>query len=139
MKNMISKVMNGIQALVALVLLGAIKIWAPVCQSMLTLENGKQVHMKFFYSGQAAIALAVVIFVAAVVAFLSKKDYKKVQIINIVCGIFLFLVFTSLIGVCANPDMSCNVTAVWGKAAAGVVIVASVIDILTGKEGQIPA
>ena len=130
MKNMISKVMDGIQALVALVLLGAIKIWAPVCPSMLTLENGKQVHMKCFYSGQAAIALAVVIFVAAVVACLSKKDYKKVQIINIVCGIFLFLVFTSLIGVCANPDMSCNVTAVWGKAAAGVVIVATVIDIL---------
>ena len=42
MKNKITTIVGAVQALAALVLIGAIKIWAPVCQKMLTLTTGKE-------------------------------------------------------------------------------------------------
>ena len=138
MKNKITTIVGVVQALAALVLIGAVKIWAPVCQKMLTLTTGKEVHMKCFYTAQASIGVAVILLVAAIVAILAKKDHKKVQLINIACGVVLFLLFTSLIGVCASPDMACRTTAVWGKVVAGITVVASAVDLLSGKEGQIP-
>ena len=138
MKNKVTTIVGVVQALAALVLIGAIKIWAPVCQKMLTLTTGKEVHMKCFYTAQASIGVAVILLVAAIVVILAQKDHKKVQLINIACGVVLFLLFTSLIGVCASPDMACRTTALWGKIVAGVTVVASVVDLLSGKEGQIP-
>lgn len=138
MKNKVTTIVGVVQALAALVLIGAIKIWAPVCQKMLTLTTGKEVHMKCFYTAQASIGVAVILLVAAIVVILAQKDHKKVQLINIAGGVVLFLLFTSLIGVCASPDMACRTTAVWGKVVAGVTVIASVVDLLSGKEGQIP-
>lgn len=138
MKNKLTTIVGVVQALAALVLIGAIKIWAPVCQKMLTLTTGKEVHMKCFYTAQASIGVAVIALVAAIVVILAQKDHKKVQLVNIACGVVLFLLFTSLIGVCASPDMACRTTAVWGKVVAGVTVVASAVDLLSGKEGQIP-
>ena len=138
MKNKLTTIVGVVQALAALVLIGAIRIWAPVCQKMLTLTTGKEVHMKCFYTAQAAIGVAVIALVAAIVVILAQKDHKKVQLVNIACGVVLFLLFTSLIGVCASPDMACRTTAVWGKVVAGVTVVASAVDLLSGKEGQIP-
>ena len=138
MKNKVTTIVGAVQALAALVLIGAIKIWAPVCQKMLTLTTGKEVHMKCFYTAQASIGVAVIALVAAIVVILAQKDHKKVQLVNIACGVVLFLLFTSLIGVCASPDMACRTTAVWGKVVAGVTVVASAVDLLSGKEGQIP-
>lgn len=138
MKNKLTTIVGAVQALAALVLIGAIKIWAPVCQKMLTLTTGKEVHMKCFYTAQASIGVAVIALVAAIVVILAQKDHKKVQLVNIACGVVLFLLFTSLIGVCASPDMACRTTAVWGKVVAGVTVVASAVDLLSGKEGQIP-
>ena len=138
MKNKITTIVGAVQALAALVLIGAIKIWAPVCQKMLTLTTGKEVHMKCFYTAQAAIGVTVIALVAAIVVILAQKDHKKVQLVNIACGVVLFLLFTSLIGVCASPDMACRTTAVWGKVVAGITVIASVVDLLSGKEGQIP-
>ena len=138
MKNKITTIVGAVQALAALVLIGAIKIWAPVCQKMLTLTTGKEVHMKCFYTAQASIGVAVILLVAAIVVILAQKDHKKVQLVNIAGGVVLFLLFTSLIGVCASPDMACRTTALWGKVVAGVTVVASVVDLLSGKEGQLP-
>ena len=138
MKSKLTTIVGAVQALAALVLIGAIKIWAPVCQKMLTLTTGKEVHMKCFYTAQAALGVAVIALVAAIVVILASKDHKKVQFVNIACGVVLFLLFTSLIGVCASPDMACRTTAVWGKVVAGVTVIASVVDLLSGKEGQIP-
>ena len=138
MKNKMTTIVGAVQALAALVLIGAIKIWAPVCQKMLTLTTGKEVPMKCFYTAQAALCLAVIALVAAIVVILARKDHKKVQFVNIAGGVVLFLLFTSLIGVCASPDMACRTTALWGKVVAGITVIASVVDLLSGKEGQIP-
>ena len=138
MKTTLNKVMIALQALAAALLVGAIKIWAPVCGKMLELVNGKQVPMKCHWAGQAAIAVSVIILVAAVMALLAKKEYKGLMVVTAVAGVMLFLVFTSLIGVCASETMRCQVTKVWGMGAAAVVFATSLINLLSGKEGQVP-
>lgn len=138
MKTTMNKVMIVLQALAAAALLGAIKIWAPVCGKLLELVSGKQVPMKCHWAGQAAIAISVIIIAAAVMALLAKKEYKGLMIVNAVAAVVLFLVFTSLIGVCASAEMRCQITKVWGIGAAAVVFGTSLINLISGKEGQVP-
>ena len=138
MKTKMNHILIALQALAAICMLGAIKIWAPVCGKMLDLANGNQVPMKCHWAGQAAIAVSVIILAAAVMALLAKKEYKGLMVVTTVAGIVLFLVFTKLIGVCASEAMRCNVTKVWGMGAAAVTVITSLINLLSGKEGQIP-
>lgn len=139
MNNKITKIIAVIQAVAALCVLGAVKIWAPVCTGMLTLESGKETFMKCHYTGQAALAVAIILLVAAVVLFFSKEGHKLVQVISMVSAVMLFLLFTTLIGICANPEMQCHQTAFWCQGAAAVTVVAGIVDLLSGKKGQIPA
>ena len=138
MKTKMNKILIALQALAAVLLIGAIKIWAPVCGKMLELVSGKQVPMKCHWAGQAAIAISVIIIAAAVMALLAKKEYKGLMIVNAVAAVVLFLVFTSLIGVCASAEMRCQITKVWGIGAAAVVFGTSLINLISGKEGQVP-
>ena len=138
MKTTMNKIMIALQAIAALCVLGAVKIWAPVCGKMLDLANGNQTHMKCHWAGQAAIAVAVIILVTALMALLAKKEYKGLMVVNAAAGVILFLVFTSLIGVCANEEMRCNVTKLWGIGAAAITFATSLLNLLSGKEGQVP-
>ena len=138
MKSTLNKVLIALQALAALCVIGAIKIWAPVCGKMLELTTGKQVPMKCHWAGQAAIAVSVIIIAVAVMAFLAKKEYKGLMVANAVAATMLFLVFTSLIGVCASETMRCQITKVWGIGAAAVIFGTSLINLISGKEGQVP-
>lgn len=138
MKTKLSNLLIGLQAAAALCVLGAVKIWAPVCGKMLDLANGNQVPMKCHWAGQAAVALSVVLLVCALVALLAKRDHRKLMIVSAVTAVMLFLTFTGLIGVCASETMRCQSTALWGKIAAVVALVAALAELLSGKEGQIP-
>ena len=138
MKTKLSNLLIGLQAAAALCVLGAIKLWAPVCGKMLDLANGNQVPMKCHWAGQAAMALSVILLVCALVALLVKKDHRKLMIVSAVTAAMIFLVFTSLIGVCASETMRCQSTALWGKIAAVVAFVSALAELLSGKEGQIP-
>lgn len=138
MKTTMNKILIILQGISALCLVGAVKIWAPVCGRMLDLANGNRVPMKCHWAGQAAVAIAVIILAAALMALLAKKEYKGLMVVNAAAGVMLFLVFTGLIGVCANEDMRCNITKVWGIGAAAVTVAASLINLLSGREGQIP-
>ena len=138
MKTKMSNLLIAIQIAAAACMVGAVKIWAPVCGKMLELTSGKQVPMKCHWAGQAAIAVSVIILAAALVALLTRKEYKGLMVVNAVAGVVLFLVFTSLIGVCASEEMRCQITKLWGMGCAAVVCATSVINLLSGKEGQIP-
>ena len=138
MKTKFNSILIAIQAAAALCLVGAIKIWAPVCGKMLELVSGKQVPMKCHGAGQAAIAVCIIILAVAMVALLTKREYKGLMVVNAVAGVVLFLVFTSLIGVCASEEMRCQITRLWGMGCAAVVAATSVVNLLSGKEGQIP-
>ena len=136
---MYTKVIAAIQAVAALAMIGAAKVWAPVCAGMLTLDNGNQVHMKCHYAGQAVVLLAVVILVAAIVGFLAKKDHKVVQLVVIAAAVAIFVVFTDFMGICMMHDMACHNTALWARVLAGIAAIAAVADMILGKEGQVPA
>ena len=138
MKTKLNNILIALQALAAICMVGAIKIWAPVCGKLLELTNGKQVPMKCHWAGQAAIAISVLILVTAVVALLAKKDFKGLMAVNAAAGVLLFLNFTSLIGVCASETMRCQNTKGWGIAIAAVVLITSLINLFSGKEGQVP-
>ena len=139
MKTKMNKILIALQALAAALLIGAIKIWAPVCGKMLELTTGKTVPMKCHWAGQAGLAIAIVILAAAIMALLAKKEYKGLMVITAVCAVLLFMVFaTGFIGVCASETMRCQVTKVWGIGAAIVTFAASLINLLSGKEGQVP-
>ena len=138
MKTTLNKIMIALQAAAALCLIGAVKIWAPVCGKMLELVSGKQVPMKCHWAGQAAIAICIIILAVAVMAFLAKKEYKGLMVVNAVAAVVLFMVFTSLIGVCASEEMRCQITKLWGMGAAAVVFATSLVNLLSGKEGQVP-
>ena len=138
MKTKLNNILIAIQALAAIVMVGAIKIWAPVCGKMLELVSGKQVPMKCHWAGQAAIAVSIIILATATAALLSKKEYKGLMLVNAVAGVVLFLVFTSLIGVCASEEMRCQITKLWGMGCAAVTFGTAIINLLSGKEGQVP-
>ena len=139
MKTKMNKIMITFQVLAAVCMIGALKIWAPVCGKMLDLANGNQTHMKCHWASQAAFAVSVIILAAAVMAFLAKKEYKGFMVITAICGALLFMIFaTDFIGVCASETMICQITKVWGIGVAVVTFAASLINLLSGKEGQVP-
>ena len=138
MKTKMNNILILMQAVAAAVMIGALKIWAPVCGKMLELVSGKEVPMKCHWAGQAALAISILILVAAVMALLAKKEYKGLMAVTAVAAVMLFLVFTSLIGVCASEEMRCQATKVWGLGVAAVVFGTSLINLISGKEGQVP-
>ena len=138
MKSKMNNILFAIQGLAAVVLFCAVKFFAPVCGKMLTLTTGKEVPMKCHWTSQASIALVIILLAVAVMGILAKQDYKKFFVVSAVVGVVIFLVYTSLIGVCASPDMRCNTTALWAKILSAVVIGSSLVGLLGGKEGQIP-
>ena len=138
MKTVMNKILIALQIAAAAALIGAVKLWAPVCGKLLELVSGKQVPMKCHWAGQAAMAISVIIIAAAVMALLARKEYKGLMVVTAVAGAVLFLVFTSFIGVCASEEMRCQTTKIWGIGAAAVVFVTSLVNLLSGKEGQIP-
>ena len=138
MRTKLTNILIALQIIAAGCMVGAIKIWAPVCGKMLELTSGKQVPMKCHWAGQAAIAVAIIILAAAVMALVSGKNEKGLMVVTAVAGVVLFLVFTKLIGVCASEEMRCQITKLWGMGCAAVVVATSVVNLLSGKEGQIP-
>lgn len=138
MKSKMNNILFAIQALAAVALLCAVKFFAPVCGKMLTLANGNEVPMKCHWTSQATLAVVIILLAAAVMGLIAKQDYKKFFVVTAVVGVVTFMLYTSIIGVCASPDMRCNTTALWAKILSAVVIGSSLVGLLGGKEGQIP-
>lgn len=115
----------------ALLIAGAALVWAPVCGSMLTLESGKEVHMKCFYTGLVSVQLAFLMAIAAVVAYMSRQDGRKVQWIVVSIGLLLILntlQTPASIGICMMP-MDCHQTAFWIRAGAALGILSALAGI----------
>lgn len=83
------------------------------CESQgraLTLENGRQVPMKCHWTAQAEVGLAAPLFLTGILMTTSrrKETLRSLSLIGAVLGIFVILLPTTLVGVCANPEMICN-------------------------------
>lgn len=134
-----NKIIAVIHAISALVMMGALRIWSPVCQKLLTLESGKQVHMKCFYTDRIGMILSGIILVTAIVIFLMKQPPRLVHVLNVVTGSLLILSFTTFVGVCMNSAMPCNATKLWAIGVGVVVIISGLVGLFAGREGQLPA
>ncbi len=116
-----------------LTMLGAIQLWAPICQRQLDLywKNGdyKQVHMNCFYTEKAVIYLSIILIALALAALFKGQ---KIVLAPILVGIFLYL-STSRgdfgIGLCKpGPDMECTITRVWIFSMAALSILGGIIN-----------
>jgi hypothetical protein len=76
----------------------------------LALADGREIPMKCHWTGQAEVALAVPLVAAglSLARARRKETLRMVSAIGAVLGLFVILLPTTLVGVCANPDMICN-------------------------------
>lgn len=126
-----------LEAAVAVFMIVAVKVIAPVCPGMLELVSGKQVHMKCYYAGVAFVFFAVLLLVSAVLCLLTKQQLSC-GVMTIALAIFVFLTFHDSmgIGICANPDMACQMTAPFVKVSATIeLLLGAASVIMSAKKG----
>lgn len=133
MNKKVILIMQIICGLAALVVLGAIYIWAPVCDQFLQLANGNMVHMKCFYTAHAATLLAILLLISSVTSLITKNN--STAIISLIIGIMLITITNDTIGigVCKKSTMSCIQTAVWLKGCGIITIIASAVQLFIKK------
>jgi hypothetical protein len=111
------------------------------CQSQgraLTLQNGKTVPMKCHWTAIAEIAMAVPLAgVGAVTAVSKRKESRRILAgLGVLLGIFVILLPTVLIGVCASADMLCNSVMKPTLILGGILIIAISLAVLITSERQ---
>lgn len=108
------------------------------CESQgraIEMPNGMTIPMRCHWTGQAEMASAGPMFaVGGLMLFNRRKESMRVlAIVGIVVGIFVVMLPTYLIGVCASDDMLCNIlmkpTLIFaGTVAAAVSVVGLAIS-----------
>jgi hypothetical protein len=112
------------------------------CQSQgraLALQNGKTVPMKCHWTAIAEIGMAVPLLGVGVVTAVSKRKESRRIIAGMgaLLGIFVILLPTALIGVCASADMLCNSVMKPTLILSGILIVAISAATLIMSERQV--
>lgn len=131
-------IIAGMEALAAIFMLLAVKVIAPVCTGMLETAAGKQVHMKCYYTSVAVVVLAVLLLVSAVVCFVTKQKVAcGTMTVAIAVCVFLILNDIMGIGICANTEMACNITAPYVKLGATAELILGAVSVFLGiKESK---
>lgn len=133
-KSMASGILAVIQMLAGIILIAAVKGFAPVCTGMLKLENGSEAYMKCHYTGQVLFYFGILLVISGIVMFFT-KHFLETGILSIVLGILAILVVGNSalgIGVCANAEMACNLTAGIAKICGGIAVAAGVCSTVKG-------
>jgi hypothetical protein len=83
------------------------------CQAQgnaLTLANGKTLPMICHWTAEAEIAMALpLLLVGSLMVFSHRREtLRALAMVGIALGVFIILLPTNLIGVCAGPEMLCN-------------------------------
>ena len=99
------------------------------CQSQgraIELPNGKSLPMKCHWTARAEIALAVPLLLSGVSLLLSrrKESSRQQAAMTMALGLFVVLLPTVLIGVCAKADMVCHALMKPMLTLAGILVVA---------------
>ena len=116
------------------------------CQSQgkaLTLQNGKTVPMKCHWTAIAEIGMAVPLLgLGAVTAVSKRKESRRILAgFGALLGVFVILLPTALIGVCASADMLCNSVMKPTLILSGILVIAisAVTMILSERQMEQPA
>jgi len=93
-------------------------------------------HCYDSYMGE--LGMAAVVFLSAGMSILSKgmEASRMLSVVSAVAGVFIILLPSSLIGVCANPKMPCHygLMPVWNLVGVGVVILSAVMFFVAREE-----
>ena len=91
----------------------------------LTLENGRQVPMKCYWTAQASLAVAVpLLAVGLLIAFSRQKEtLRALALVGAILGIVVILLPTRFIGVCQHPGASCNLVMKPALVFAGTLVI----------------
>lgn len=111
------------------------------CQSQgraITLSNDRTIPMKCHWTGQAALATAVpILCLGALVAVnRQRQTLRALSILGIALGLAVISLPTTLIGVCGNPDMICNMVMKPSLIFAGILVVATSLGVLVAIRGD---
>ena len=128
-------IIAAVEAVVAIFMYFAVTKIAPVCAGMLELVSGKQVHMKCYYAGVVFVFIAVALLINAVLSMAVKPSVVS-GVMTIVLAVFVFAALNDTIGIgiCANPDMACQMTAPFVKVCAAVEIICGLAYVLKAKK-----
>ena len=108
------------------------------------LANGKTIPMKCHWTARAELALALPLLATGVLMLVNrrKQTLRSLSIVSLVLGIAVMLVPTYLIGVCANPDMTCAMlerpTALFAGALTVLLSIVALVY-LRGPEPEMAA
>lgn len=121
------KIIGGSLIVLAL-LIGIVPMFTD-CASQgrsLTLANGREIPMKCHWTGLAELALAAPLLMVGALMITSKgaESLRNLSLTGGVAGILVILLPSTLIGVCANPDMRCNALMRPSLILAGSLVVA---------------
>lgn len=124
-----------VEALAAVFMYFAVTKIAPVCGGMLELVSGKQVHMKCYYAAVVFVFIAVVLLINAVLSMVVKPNIAS-GVMTIVVALLIFATLNDSIGIgiCANPDMACQMTAPFVKVCAVIEIICGAAYIFSAKK-----
>jgi hypothetical protein len=77
---------------------------------LLTTTDGRQVPMKCHWTAIASIAMAVPLLAVGIMQWFSKRKetQRALSLLGAIMGTFVILFPTTLIGVCAHPNATCN-------------------------------
>ena len=120
------KAVGGLLIVLALVV-GIVPLFT-TCQSQgqaIALPNGKSIPMKCHWTGRAELVAAVPLLAVGGMMTRSRRreTIRALSAVGILLGGLVILLPTSLIGVCANPDMLCNMVMRPTLVLAGTLII----------------
>ncbi|MBN1978934.1 MAG: DUF4418 family protein [Anaerolineae bacterium] len=130
----------GVAIIVLAVVLAVVPMFTD-CQSAgraLTLESGKQVPMKCHWTGLAELGLSLPLAPVGLMMILSrrKESRRVLGITGMIFGVVAILLPTLLIGVCANPDMSCLSIMKPAEILAGVLVIGASLGVVIASWGK---
>jgi hypothetical protein len=105
----------------------------------LTTADGRSVPMKCHWTALAEIGLAVPLALAGVFNITSKRKetLQTLNVMGLALGVLVILFPTVLIGVCANPDMPCNLVEKPVLILSGVLVMAASLIALAGSRNLV--
>lgn len=132
-----SLIIGGLMGVVAIFLILTVKVIAPVCTGTVETVAGKQVPMRCHYASAALLVLGILLLVNAVLCIV-KKEKVVCGVMAVIISVFIFLVVGSTLGmgICANPEMACNMTAPFAKLAGGLGILTGVVSVYLGVKDE---